>query len=38
MCEIVTLLNSENELTIQVEDSCTEWITINADAAMEIEQ
>jgi len=38
MGETITLLNGDGELTIQVADSTTEWITADADTIMEIKQ
>jgi hypothetical protein len=38
MSDTVTRLNSENQLTVQTKGSRTEWITINADVAMRLEQ
>jgi len=38
MAETITLLNADGELTIQTEDSTTEWITADADTIMEIKQ
>jgi len=38
MAETITLLNDDGELTIQTEDSVTEWITADAETAMEIKQ
>jgi len=38
MGETITLLNDDGELTIQTEDSVTEWITADANTIMEIKQ
>jgi len=38
MAETITLLNDEGELTIQTENSVTEWITADADTTMKIKQ
>jgi len=38
MGETITLLNGDGELTIQTEDSTTEWITADAKTIMEIKQ
>jgi len=36
--ETVTLINADGELTVQVQDSITEWITIDKQSTMEIKQ
>jgi len=38
MEETITLLNGDGELTVQVADSTTEWITADAETVMEIKQ
>ena len=38
MGETITLLNDDGELTVQVADSTTEWITADANTIMEIKQ
>jgi hypothetical protein len=38
MGETITLLNADGELTVQVTDSTTEWITADAETVMEIKQ
>jgi len=38
MGETITLLNGDGELTIQTENSTTEWITADAEIVMEIKQ
>ena len=38
MTKTVTLLNAEGQLTIQTEDSVTEWITADVDTVMELQQ
>jgi len=38
MRETITLLNGDGELTVQVADSTTEWITADAETVMEIRQ
>jgi hypothetical protein len=38
MGETITLLNGDGELTVQVADSTTEWITADAEIVMEIKQ
>jgi len=38
MAETITLLNGDGELTVQVADSKTEWITADTEIVMEIKQ
>jgi hypothetical protein len=38
MGETITLLNGDGELTVQVADSTTEWITADTETVMEIKQ
>jgi len=38
MGETITLLNGDGELTVQVADSTTEWITADAETVMEIKE
>jgi len=38
MADAIAVMNDDGELTIQTEDSTTEWITADAETAMEIKQ